>query len=34
MGEAGCGYGLSTPNQILKAEFDATHANFNKFVPD
>ena len=26
--------GLSTPNQILKAEFDATHAKFNKFVPD
>ena len=26
--------GLSTPNQILKAKFDATHAKFNKFVPD
>ena len=26
--------GLSTPNQTLKAEFDATHAKFNKFVPD
>src|ERR1017187_5344151 len=26
--------GLSTPNQILKAEFDATYAKFNKFVPD
>ena len=26
--------GLSTPNQILKAKFDATHAKFNKFAPD
>src|ERR1019366_6186821 len=26
--------GLSTPNPILKAEFDATYAKFNKFAPD